>query len=576
MRIKQKLLLGTGSLFAMILALTALSIFHTNRLSADTKNILVANFNSIDYCRKMQLALDEGIMQTDNLQLFTQNLQLQQNNVTESGEKALTKVLSTAFGSLAKQPADSALIYRVRKNISDIMLLNMQAIHRKSKLAENTAEKSIFWVTLIGTICFIIGLTLWFNLPGNIANPIQELTESIKDIARQNYSRRIVYNKPNEFGELAASFNTMAQKLEEYKQSNVQKLLLEKKRIETLINNLQDPVIGLDENNRILFINEAGLAVCGLRQAEVTGEKIETIARRNDLIRLLTEDLLHPYKKTDKAEPIKIFADNKESYFTKAIIPIKIVATGETEEKQMGNVMLLQNITAYKELDQAKTNFVATVSHEFKTPIAAIKMSVQLLENEKIGPLNAEQKSLLLSIADDAGRLLAITGELLHITQVESGMVQVAPTVTNPAALVEAAMAATQKQADLKQIFWQFTPPENIPLVKADFEKTTWILTNLLSNAIRYSYENAPIEISLTAEPDFLLFAIKDSGQGIAPQYLDKIFNRYYRVPGSKKEGTGLGLSISKAFIEAQGGTIRVFSEYGKGTTFTFSLPIAG
>ncbi|MCU0373718.1 MAG: ATP-binding protein [Chitinophagaceae bacterium] len=576
MRIKQQLLLGTGSLFAMILALTAVSIFHTNRLSTDTKNILVANFNSIDYCRKMQLALDDGIVRADNMQLFTQNLHLQQNNITESGEKELTKVLATAFNRLVQQPADSALIYKVRKSISDIMLLNMQAIHRKSTLAENTAEKSIFWVTLIGTICFIIGLTLWFNLPGYIANPIQELTESIKDIARQNYSRRIVYNKPNEFGEVAASFNTMAQKLEEYKESNVQKLLLEKKRIETLINNLQDPVIGLDEYNSILFINEAGLSVSGLKLTEVAGKRVETIAGQNDLIRQLVQDLLQPGNKPDKQEPLKIFANNKESYFIKTNIPIKIVPTGEKAEKQMGNVILLQNITAYKELDLAKTNFVATVSHEFKTPIAAIKMSVQLLENEKIGTLNAEQKSLLNSIAEDAGRLLAITGELLHITQVESGMVQVAPTAANPVALVEAAMAATQKQADLKHIVWQFTPPETIPPVKADFDKTTWILTNLLSNAIRYSYDHTFVEIALNATENQMLFTVKDSGQGIAPQYLDKIFNRYYKVPGSKKEGTGLGLSISKAFIEAQGGTISVASEYGKGTTFTFSLPLAG
>lgn len=129
-------------------------------------------------------------------------------------------------------------------------------------------------------------------------------------------------------------------------------------------------------------------------------------------------------KENLKKEPVKIYADNKESYFEKEIIPIKIIPTGEKEEKLIGNVILLQNITPYKELDFAKTNFIATVSHELKTPISSIKMSLQLLENKQVGELNEEQKSLVESIKDDAQRLLKITSELLNMTQVESGTIQ--------------------------------------------------------------------------------------------------------------------------------------------------------
>ncbi len=231
MKIKQKLQLGMGLLFAMILLLASLSVFYIHRLSNDTKNILVANYITLDYSRKMQMALDNNIELPKNQQLFSENLALQQKNIAETGEAELTSSLATHFGLLQQNFNDSQLVKNIRRDISNIMLLNMQAIQRKNKVAETTSDNSIFWISIMGTICFIIAFTLLFNLPGNIANPIKELTDSIKEIAERNYSRRLHFNKKDEFGELAASFNTMAEKLEEYQASSVQKLLMEKKTI---------------------------------------------------------------------------------------------------------------------------------------------------------------------------------------------------------------------------------------------------------------------------------------------------------------------------------------------------------
>ena len=129
----------------------------------------------------------------------------------------------------------------------------MQAIQRKSNIAQKTADNAIFWIAIIGVICFMVSLTLLFNLPNNIANPIKELTNSIKQIAAQDYSQRVHFESHDEFGELANSFNTMAEKLEEYRTGNIEKILTEKKRIETLINNMREPVIGLDDDNKIIF-----------------------------------------------------------------------------------------------------------------------------------------------------------------------------------------------------------------------------------------------------------------------------------------------------------------------------------
>lgn len=576
MRIKEKLLLSTGILFAMIILLTALSIIYINRLSNDTSNILVANYNTLDYSRKMMMALDNNIGNTTNRKQFEENLRLQNKNITEPGEQELTDSLAANYKALLFHPADSSFLHRARKNISSIMLLNMQAIERKSKIAAETSDKSIFWITLIGTICFIIALTLFFNLPGNVANPIRELTESIREIALGNYARRIHYPGNNEFGELASSFNTMAEKLEEYQASNLQKILIEKKRIETLINNMNDPVIGLDENRKVLFMNNIALKISGLKAEEVMNKPVQEIAVTNDLVRSLVQELFaENNEKAGTKQPVKIYANNKESYFEKQIIPIKIIPTGETQEVLMGNVILLQNITPYKELDFAKTNFIATVSHELKTPISSIKMSLQLLENKQLGSLNEEQKNLVESIKEDAGRLLKITGELLNMTQVETGSIQMSVAPSAPNDIVDYAVNANRSSAENKNIKLAISIPANIPLVLADKDKTAWVLNNLISNAIRFSYDNATVFINANEENGKIKFSVTDKGQGIAPQYIGKIFDRYFRIPGTKKEGTGLGLSISKEFIEAQGGYMTVESEFGKGSSFSFYLDIS-
>ena len=251
---------------------------------------------------------------------------------------------------------------------------------------------------------------------------------------------------------------------------------------------------------------------------------------------------------------------------------ITIIPTGEQASKTIGHVIILRNVTPYKELDFAKTNFIATVSHELKTPISSIQMSLQLLQNEQIGKMNEEQKNLLESINEDAARLLKITAELLNMTQVESGKIQLGIIPTAAKEMLMYAVNANKTQAEQKQIKLEISCPDTIPKVLADNEKTSWVLTNLISNAIRYSYDNSTIYLSVTETKNQIQFSVKDTGQGIAPQYKDKIFDRYFRVPGIKKEGTGLGLSISKEFIEEQGGQITVDTDFGAGSVFTVSL----
>ena len=573
MKIKTKLTFGVGLLFLLIILLALVSGWFVNSLKKDTNNILRANYFSLQFSRNMILALEDISKDSSAVANFQLNLEKQKKNVTEIGEGEATKTIVEHFENLKINPSDSTLSSLLRKDIAEVMRLNMQAIERKSNLANDTAESAYLWISFAGAMCFIIAFILLVNLPGNIANPIKELTNSIKQIAAQNYHERVHFDEYNEFGELATSFNTMAQKLEEYSESKLDKIIQGKKRIETLINNMHDPVIGIDENKNILFINDEALVITGLKEADVLGKQIQDVAVYNDLVRTLTRDLLLPEKqRTEKV--IKIFADNKESYFEKEFVDIQIIPTGEENPQLIGYVILLKNITALKELDIAKTNFIGTVSHEFKTPISSIKMSLQLLENEKIGNLNQEQKNLVESIKEDSNRLLKITGELLNIAQVESGNVQLAIKPCNPVDIMQYAIDATQTQADQKQIKFDVSFEENLQNVKADSEKTAWILTNLISNAVRYSYENSTIFLTIITSNDKVIFSVKDTGQGIPSQFHSKIFDKYFRVPGTQKEGTGLGLAISKEFVEAQGGEITVDSEVGSGSVFQVLMKI--
>ena len=465
MRIKTKLNLGVGLLFLLIIILSLLSAFYIYSIKKDTQNILKANYETLEYSRNMLLALDKiDENKPQSFAVFEANLKNQLSNITEIGEDKITYKLRDNFNFLKTNQSKDSIKSQIHQNIFEIMKLNMDAIKLKSDVAKKTSETANFWVILIGTLCFLIAFNLLVNLPNNIANPIKELTSSIQEIANKNYSERVHFLDHNEYGDLARSFNTMAEKLQEYHSSNLYKLSFEKKRLETLINNMHDPIIGLDNQDVILFVNDEALKIIGLKQEDVIGKSAITLALENDLIR----KLLNNKNGLQKALPIKIFADGKESYFEKEVVNITITPTGEEKTIDIGDVIILRNITIFKELDFAKTNFIATVSHELKTPIASIKMSLQLLEKEQTGNINEEQKQLIESIKEDSQRLLKITGELLDISQLETGNIHLSMEKSNPYQIVNYAVDAVKMQAEQKEIELIVEADIDLPEIKAD------------------------------------------------------------------------------------------------------------
>jgi NtrC-family two-component system sensor histidine kinase KinB len=572
MSIKTKVAWGVTFLFALILAIGGLGLYYLHNLARSSQQILVDNYESIEYAHQILAACEQ--LRTDPavaMKSIETSLTLQETNVTEPGEREATLALRSAFEKLRNTGLSDSVVARIRHASLALENINMKAIVRKNETTQETARDASTYLIIICTLCSLAAFTFIVNFPGYIANPVIQLTNSIKSIAGKNYEERLHFDRRDEFEELAEAFNQMAEKLDEYEHSNLARILFEKKRIEAIIHRVSDPVIGLDEKSRIIFANERALDILNLSRAELLDHYAPDVAVNNDLFRSLIKSAA-----SDNPEKtlIKAMVGLKENFFTQESVRVSYSPTGEKERVDIGTVILLKNVTTYKEQDLAKTNFIATVSHELKTPIAALQMGVKLLQDTRVGALNDEQANITRTLHDEIWRLSKITHELLDLSQVETGNIKLDIRKTTPADIIQMATEAVQLQAERKPVYLAHELAADLPPLLADADKTTWVLVNFLTNAIRYSPERGTILIRAARVGHHVRLSVQDNGPGIEARYKARIFEKYFQVPGTPT-GTGLGLAISKEFIEAQGGGVQVESEPGKGSTFSFHLPVA-
>ena len=583
MKIKTKLRLGFGFLFVVVLAFGGMSLFFINRIAESSKVILKDNYKSLNFTSGMRAILDDHPIPLDEIKVkqFEALLIAEEKNITEKGErKAVTELWNTyrrlvdpATTFVAKQRA----VNNIRLQLRTIDALNMNAIVRKNEASQNNVKQAATYLIFAASMCFLILFSFIVNFPGFVANPLREFSAALKEISRKNYKQRLEFNGSDEFSELAAEFNAMSTQLNKWENSNLAKLQSEKLRIEAIIEQMHDAIIGLNEKKEFLFLNKVAVQLLNVNQKDIIGQNAIELMKKNDLLNSIMEN-----KAGNK--PMKIYADNKESYFQLERREIMVTTIDEQNEamltqtgKAAGEVYILKNITQFKELDEAKTNFIATVSHELKTPISSIKMSLKLLDDERVGGMNTEQKELVQHIKEDCGRLLKITSELLDLAQVETGKLQLNFVKTDPRKIAIYAMDSVRFQADQKSIELELIARNDLPKVNVDTEKTAWVLVNFLSNALRYSGEKSKIIIQIIEDKGNIEFSVRDFGKGIDEQYQKRLFERYFQVPtdGNNKSGSGLGLAISKDFIEAESGKIWVESAVGEGSRFCFLLPIA-
>jgi len=581
MKIKTKLRLGFGFLFIIVLSFGLIALFYLNELSDKSKVILKDNYKSLKYVAAMRNVIDENQfpLNSPQLAIFTENLKNEGLNITEPGEKVAFQKLETAFSVLNNSQSSvnkENSIKNLRVALQNIEELNMKAIYDKNELANETSSRANIYIMIAATLSFIILFTFIVNFPGFVANPLAEFSAAIKQISRKNYKQRLHFENEDEFTELADSFNGMVVKLNEWENSNLSKIKSEKSRIEAIIAQMQDAIIGLNEKGEVLFLNHLAAKLMSLDEDKVIGQNVAELMQKNELLKRII-------KPETNDNTLKIYADDKESYFLlenrEIIIPNYEEQDDNTliaSSKSAGSVYTLKNITQFKELDEAKTNFIATVSHELKTPLSSIKMSLKLLNDERVGAMNEEQYELLNHIKEDSDRLLKITSELLDLSQVETGNLKLTFAITKPEEIVSYAVDAVKFQAEQKSIQLVLNCSQNLPNVNADIQKTAWVLVNFLSNALRYSSEKSKVIIDVFQKDKFIEFSVLDFGKGIDEKYQKRLFDRYFQVPtdGQNKSGSGLGLAISKDFIEAENGKIWVVSAIGEGSKFCFNLPI--
>lgn len=583
MKIKTKLRLGFGFLFVVILFFGGISLYYMNEISIRSKVILKDNYETLNFTSKMRSILDEHPLPLPDQarELFNRQLALEEKNITEAGEGKAVAALKLAYAKLIDPSATPAAIQeaisKIRWQLKLIDDLNMNAIVRKNDVAQAAIERAAMYVIFAASICFLILFSFIVNFPGFVANPLREFSDAIKEISRKNYKQKLEFKGSDEFSELAASFNVMTAELNKWESSNLAKIQSEKLRIEAIIEQMQDAIIGLNEQQEFLFFNKVAGQLMNLDQQNVIGQNAMELRKKNDLLNRILQE-------TGTDKPIKIYADHKESYFQLERREIMVPnyddnadnATVQTG-KAAGQVYILKNITQFKELDEAKTNFIATVSHELKTPISSIKMSLKLMDDERVGVMNPEQKELVQHIREDCGRLLKITSELLDLAQVETGNLQLNFVKSDPRKIAIYAMDAVRFQAEQKSIELDLISKNKLPQINVDIEKTAWVLVNFLSNALRYSAVKSKVIVQVIENNDTIEFSVRDFGKGIEEQYQKRLFEKYFQVPtdGNNKSGSGLGLAISKDFIEAESGKIWVESAIGEGSKFCFSLPVA-
>ncbi|AII53679.1 hypothetical protein N008_17070 [Hymenobacter sp. APR13] len=360
-------------------------------------------------------------------------------------------------------------------------------------------------------------------------------------------------------------------------------LATERSRLESLIEHLDEGLLLLDPDRTVLLANPVARELLGREAAALVGRRAEDLSQETELLNALFRPLLAQEGAQAGTTPAPVtltFArpDGETAYYQLTLnhIVSRNRETGRTEF--VGHILSLRNVSDFKKLDEVKSNYLATISHELKTPLASIKLSLMLLQDARTEP--EERQRLADGIGDETQRLLGMVGQLLAVSRLDAGAeIQFDVQPITLAQVVNYAIDTVRPQVEDKELQLRLELPASLPAARADVEKTTWVLINLLANAIRYSPRGADLCVRAhQAAPQELQISVQDCGPGIAPEYHERIFQRFSEVPNASghKGGSGLGLSISREFIEAQGGRLWVESEPAQGSHFCFTLPVAG
>ncbi|MDQ2772530.1 MAG: ATP-binding protein [Bacteroidota bacterium] len=443
-------------------------------------------------------------------------------------------------------------------------------------------ERTDFMAARVTVLAFLVagtalGVALMVRLPRIVVRPLQRLRVDMARVAGPGPATRVAVGRRDEVGSIATAVNRVLSQAQDERHATLAELFTERNRMDSLVRSLDEGLLLLDEHGRIVLANPVACDLLGQPPAELLGRPAATVAATNELLRALLEPLAaHNLAGDDVPDPVFTFPHKGDNpHFQLSISPIMGKPTAAGPAPAGGHIFCLRNVSEFKKLDEMKSAFLATISHELKTPLASIKLSLMLLRNERT--TDAERQTLAAGIGEETQRLLSMVGQLIDVARLDAGAgIKLAPGPLHLAEIVDYATRTVQPQLRDKQLRLDLQLSDNLPAVYADAEKTTWVLINLLSNAIRYSPVAAPLVIRAMPWGEMVRVSVEDCGPGIPAEFHKRIFQRFAGGPGPVGKGSsGLGLSIAREFIDAQGGRLWVESPPDCGSRFMFTLPVA-
>jgi signal transduction histidine kinase len=523
----------------------------------------------------------------ENEPRFEAELEVQEGNITEAGEARLTRDLRAswtryqalfaiyrrmsdldAMRSMYFQQLQPAFV-AVKKGGDAILAVNEDAMVAKSDRAKRSAQLFDSMILAVAAGAFLAGVAASATLTTRILRPLRVLSQAARRLGEGDMQARARVDGQDEIASLAREFNTMADRLARYRASSLGDLLQAQQQSQAAIDSLADPVIVFGTSGEVVGSNAAAAAILrvnlesGAPLANVDPAVREAVEKLRDAI--MSGRGQHASRGFEDA--IRVGTGEGELYLLPRATPMR------TEEGGVvGCTVVLQDVTRLLRFDELKNNLVATVAHEFRTPLTSLRMAIHLTAEQVVGPINEKQADLLFAARQDTERLQQIVDELLDLSRIQSGRMELRPRPVSLEWLVDEALqpfrdAAAEKGVTLRS---EVLPGQGD--VEADPERLALVFSNLLSNAVRYTPKGGSVVVRARRADGQVRFEVADTGPGVPTEHQQAIFDRFVRVPGTAG-GAGLGLFIAKEVVAAHGGAIGVASSPGQGATFWFELP---
>ncbi|MTI61196.1 MAG: HAMP domain-containing protein [Firmicutes bacterium] len=598
--LKTKIFIGYLLVAFILVIVTFWSIINFTNLSDAINNIMVENYQSIKASESMVesierqdsaiLVMINGSTEESGRKIFRQNeqefyrwLARAEDNITIKGEAEILEKISSSyshyingFDEFYHHPMEIRWEYyneemlplfeTIKQEIRDLRHLNQKQMISAQEQADNRAEGAVISTSVISLIAILLAIVFGLYLSNQILKPVNKLKGAIQNIAEKNFEQKIEVYSNDEIGQLAVEFNKMIDRLQDYEKINVNKLIAEKEKSEIIVNNISSPIIVTDDENRVLLLNEAAKKLFDINLEVIDNYHFLEVIKNEELFELIRNEIDN---QENNNKTLFIKKKNKERHYNVSSNKVR------KDGKIWFTVTLMEDVTKLKKIDEMKSEFVSTVSHEFRTPLTSMNMGLSLLLEEDTGSINDDQRQLLEAAFEDCERLNDLVNDLLDLSKIESGKIKMEFDKTNVKKVIETTMKPFTPQAEDKGVKLVRGEVAENTYAWADPNKISWVISNLIGNALRYTPEDGSIEVGSFLEGRQIKIYVEDTGVGIAEEYHDKIFDKFVRASNNQDEnsGTGLGLAISKEIIEAHNGQIWVEGKEGKGSKFVFTLP---